>query len=425
MKYFIIILFVSMARFAFGQTVVDKRDIINFYTAFDSVHKTTLKEDQLKIVQTVYVDRGSEGLKTFISWNGANTERWLNYMFNAKDYLMEMRPYMESVQKQLPIIEAKLQNLNKLYPNFVSGSIYFFVGVGFVGANPDGKNNIIIGTEKVVRKSEYFAIPIALHEFVHVQQKKGNGQLLTQVIAEGMADFISELLFGKDLAENGFAEHIRLGRKNEKLIWNLFKKDMFTLDNGFMGWLYGSKEIKGQEIQDLGYFMGYQICRSFYNTSPDKEKAIKQMLELDFNSNEAVKSFVLNSNYLTKEEKTELGKSEFTTKELLPKITEKKVVGYAIKGKNVIFSINIPTVAAPQNVSVAGSFNNWNRNDTNYIMAAKKKNIFELKVPKSNIGKGLHQFKFVINGDIWLPVPDHASNIDLQAKDKSLLLMID
>lgn len=46
-----------------AQTVFHTEDIENFYEAFDKVHASTDKNKQLSIVQNIYLDRGSLGLK--------------------------------------------------------------------------------------------------------------------------------------------------------------------------------------------------------------------------------------------------------------------------------------------------------------------------------------------------------------------------
>ncbi|MBK9511346.1 MAG: hypothetical protein IPO04_18790 [Cytophagaceae bacterium] len=80
--WFIFFFWVSVN--AMGQTKVYTDDIRHFYEAFDSVNLQTDKALQLKTVQTLYVDRASQGLKDFMALGGGNTQRWLNYMIYNK-----------------------------------------------------------------------------------------------------------------------------------------------------------------------------------------------------------------------------------------------------------------------------------------------------------------------------------------------------
>jgi hypothetical protein len=60
-------------------------------------------------------------------------------------------------------------------------------------------------------------------------------------------------------------------------------------------WLYnGSMRTT---VADLGYFMGYTICKSYYNNSTDKKKAIKDIIELDFKNEDDIERFLSNSKY--------------------------------------------------------------------------------------------------------------------------------
>jgi hypothetical protein len=48
---------------------------------------------------------------------------------------------------------------------------------------------------------------------------------------------------------------------------------------------------------DLGYFMGYSICKSFYRHSKDKSEAIKTIINLNYPDQSAVTKFLAESKY--------------------------------------------------------------------------------------------------------------------------------
>ena len=62
------------------------------------------------------------------------------------------------------------------------------------------------------------------------------------------------------------------------------------------GWLYGRREIAGQQVRDLGYFVGYQICKHYYQEATDKLAAIRYMIELNL-TDENAKRFLAASGY--------------------------------------------------------------------------------------------------------------------------------
>ncbi|MGI9581039.1 serine hydrolase [Chryseobacterium sp. RRHN12] len=107
---------------------------------------------------------------------------------------------------------------------------------------------------------------------------------------------------------------------------------------------------------------------------------------------------------------------------------KKEVYGYRTEKDNIIFSYPFPdeqSVEYIRNISVTGSFNNWNPDDHAYYMSLKKGNTFELVLPKSQFEKGkTYQFKFVMNKKGWLSVPYNAMNVD-GTRDNNLTFKMD
>ncbi|WP_061085145.1 serine hydrolase [Chryseobacterium indologenes] len=107
---------------------------------------------------------------------------------------------------------------------------------------------------------------------------------------------------------------------------------------------------------------------------------------------------------------------------------KKETYGYRIEKDKVVFSYQFPEKQSTEyirNLTVAGSFNNWNTGDKAYRMILKKNNTFELALPKSYFEKGkTYGFKFVMNTNGWLSVPYYSSNTD-GTRDNNLTLKID
>jgi D-alanyl-D-alanine-carboxypeptidase/D-alanyl-D-alanine-endopeptidase len=106
---------------------------------------------------------------------------------------------------------------------------------------------------------------------------------------------------------------------------------------------------------------------------------------------------------------------------------EKEIYGYLLKGNNIVFSYTHPknlNAGLLNTVSIAGSFNDWNSENTEYQMIRKDKNRFELKVPISKFEKNkTYSFKFVLNKSAWISAPKKASNAD-RTPDKNLTLKL-
>jgi hypothetical protein len=285
-----------------AQINLHTEDLPRFYQAFDSVLTTTDSLKQIEIIQTLYVDKASKGLKDFMEMRGGNTLEFRKFMLTEKQSLIEKRPWILSAQIQEGTLKKKLRRFKRLYQDFREGDIYFCVGINNSGGTLYDRT-VYIGTEVVASSSPTWAVSMVLHEFAHTQQWKARNvtrfkwmqrdatlnksdttealeymrthtQLLGNCIYEGMADFVAELVNGESLAKTNPSGHTAFGLKNEQAVWDAFKKEMFLPFDHNMGWLYGSsgREINGEKVRDLGYFVGHQICKSYYNKAKNKNR---------------------------------------------------------------------------------------------------------------------------------------------------------
>lgn len=416
MRYLVLLTLLLHRSLLSAQTPVHTEDITNFYAAFDKVLSTTDPEQQLTIIRRDYIDKGTTGLQTFIRLGGANAERWRFYMVHNRAYLQRIRYSLEHVAGQVPAIQQKLTRLKQIVPTYQEGTIYFIVGVGMVGGSPDAAtHSLLLGAETLAKPGKEWAIPTAIHEFIHLQQRQGNHQLLTQTLCEGVAEFLSEHLYGKSLAANGFAPYIQWGMQHEKAVWQAFKADMFSVDQGYLGWLYGMKAIGGSEHSDLGYFVGYQICKAYFEQVADKAQAINTLISLDLSSNEAIRSFVLRSGYAAAQDQQMIASQLFGKKQLTN--TPKILFGYKEHPDSIEFTYTIPADFLFRyhipvvRMSVAGGFNDWNPNAASWQMKPAGKHTFVLRVQKGQAPAN-SPFKFVLNGDVWMSVPGDAANVN-------------
>lgn len=62
-------------------------------------------------------------------------------------------------------------------------------------------------------------------------------------------------------------------------------------------WLYNSdRNVFG--VSDLGYFVGCEIAKAFYERHPDKSAAVRTMIQLPYGDEAAVREFIAKSGYL-------------------------------------------------------------------------------------------------------------------------------
>ena len=115
----------------------------------------------------------------------------------------------------------------------------------------------------------------------HTQQQldlSQNPTLLAKCIMEGSCDFIAEIILNKPYD----AVYIEYGEKNKL---ELLKKVSIDADKlEYSDWMYNYNTAANIPA-DLGYFIGYILTKEYYNSSQNKEKAIKDIIELNWLDN--------------------------------------------------------------------------------------------------------------------------------------------
>lgn len=400
-----------------AQYHVSTEDIPRFWETFDLANATTDSAEQVRIIQTNYLDKGTVGLKEFNSMRDGTAINYREFINQGKKRLQQIRPYTLSVQEQKKILDEKLARFKELYPGFREGDVYFTIGIGNSGGTVKG-NHVLIGCEVMANEKKDWAISIALHEFVHTQQvKQKHFYFLSHCLMEGAADFIMELVNGKPIKELNPKGYIAYGLLNEDETWDKFKQFMFSSEEKTYGWLYGKPgvEIAGIYKIDMGYYMGYRICKSYYDVAADKSKAIKEIIRLKYNP-EAARKFIIKSGYVQAADIDYVSRTLFRPVAEIKKEVIKKVIGVMQSETHIIFQYEAPKQLINyfiDSVCLAGSFNDWNPQAEGYKMELQGENMYTLQIPKQNFEKGKqYTFKFVINGNEWLIAPPEASNND-------------
>jgi len=291
--------------------VVDS-DVARFWSAYDAVRATEDAARQRALFQRLYVDAGTPGLAAFMEAKGYTVDTYLEAIRAYPNYWDTIRPRTALAAGALDRLETHLAKLAELYPDLRPAGVYFEVGaLRSAGTTLDDK--VLIGVEMATGDdsvdtsqmperlqrffASYFASRpldnldlLAVHEFVHTQERGERQTLLAQAVYEGVADFVAERATGRlpDLA------YVAYGPANDAAVKAAFQTDMLGED--FSGWLYNSTD-NAFGTRDLGYYVGYAICSRYYDRAPDKAAAIKAMIELDFADQAAVQAFVDASGY--------------------------------------------------------------------------------------------------------------------------------
>ena len=242
-------------------------DIENFWEAFDQAGQDFNPE----AFQTLYIDKGSEGLKGFMRYRIRNALHLAETVRSNQEYYRSIRDKTLNLPDITPTIREIFHVFKDLYPEAVFPDVFLVIGARNSGGTASDRA-LIIGVE-MYGQSEMKLEHIIAHELIHFQQQYQASSLLEQSIKEGSADFLGKLISGKTANEQlpAYAEPI------EDELWNEFKGIMHGDD--FNGWLYGDSGIEGRPA-DLGYWIGYQITEAFYNQAQDKKQAIRDILHI-------------------------------------------------------------------------------------------------------------------------------------------------
>lgn len=308
--FFFLTLSLSLSSLAQEDRKVFTSDIDNFWIAFDSIQSTKDSLQQIGFIQKLYIDKGSKGLKAFMEARDYTAKLWVELIRKYPKFWNSIRPNTLTVKSYAAEIEQSIKKLKDLYPGLKEAKIYFTVG-GLRSGGTTMDDMVLIGSEIAAGNastdvSEFpnnwlegifknqqadNLVALNIHEYVHTQQKGNPKDLLGQAIKEGACDFIMELVTGKLLQNN----YIVYGRQHAADLKERFKLEMFT--TAYSNWLYNGSNARN--VADLGYYMGYVICKTYYENSSDKKTAIKEIIELNYSNSDAVENFLKRSKYYT------------------------------------------------------------------------------------------------------------------------------
>jgi hypothetical protein len=275
-------------------------DIVRFWEAFDRAAPDFHPEP----FATFYLARGTPGLKDFVSLRIGNAEELAKVVGSHPKYYASIRDSTLRIREMEPGIRASFYALKYLDADAVFPDIYFLIGRLNSGGTVSDRG-LLIGAEMhgrtpktpVDELSDWLRqvtasaaeIPhIVAHELIHFQQRYPESPtLLGQSIREGSADFLAELISGRP-ADQHLAD---FAAPREAELWGEFQQKMHGKD--LTGWLYSASPGRPQ---DLGYWIGYEITKSYYDRAGDKRQAIREILEIkDFDA------FLAKSGYLEKQ----------------------------------------------------------------------------------------------------------------------------
>ncbi|MBO9732428.1 MAG: hypothetical protein J7623_27550 [Chitinophaga sp.] len=307
---FAILLF-SVSLFAQAPKTVVTADIDHFWEAYDSIRSTSDSLQQLQYIQRLYIDKGTPGLLAFMKLKGYTAAGYVSLIRKYPAYWNSIRSNTLKVKKIAGEFEPGIKEFRRIYPGLKPATIYFTIG-GMRSGGTAQPGMVLIGAEMVTGNAQtdvselpektrkwlagYYGtdpfksvVLLNIHEYVHTQQPNYGYNLLSQCLCEGACDFITELVTGKKIP----LPYMDYGKKEEADLKRKFKIEMFG--DSWDTWLYNGG--RASTVADLGYFIGYRICQSFYQQVKNKTQAVQEIIGLNFQDSTMIENFLQQSAY--------------------------------------------------------------------------------------------------------------------------------
>tara|TARA_R110002073_G_scaffold128999_1_gene275008 strand:- start:61204 stop:62430 length:1227 start_codon:yes stop_codon:yes gene_type:complete len=276
------------------KAVIHTEDIKRFWKAYEMVQKSP--KDAYNIYKNEYLSNGSKGFKDYFRSKIRDTAKFVKHHSERPKFYKSIKTTMLSIDDVKPIMYKSFENMKSLYSKSVFPDIYFVMG-RFTSAGTVSKEGLLIGLNQICRTPssvtdeltlwqknnflDYRNLPdVIAHELIHYQQFEmpADTTTLRNVIFEGMADFIGEKISGKRSSDRV----AKWAKGKEDNIRKRFIKDM--MHNRAYNWIANSDQETEDFPADQGYWVGYEICKAYYEKSSNKDNTITEMLELkDFN----------------------------------------------------------------------------------------------------------------------------------------------
>ncbi|ATY31136.1 hypothetical protein CVN68_03350 [Sphingomonas psychrotolerans] len=303
---------IAVSAAAVSQTVSDQ-DIARFWQAFDAINAATDPAERLRLIQTIYIDPGTAGLHALMAARRYTAQQYVDAIVNWPRFWKSIRPLTARSRQAVASLNDDVAQFRRLYPGLRPASITYAIGVLRTGGTTTG-DKVLIGAElalgdETVEVSElpdplrarlgvYFASrPFAnnaqnnIHEYVHTQQQETQGSLAQQVLREGVAELVAELITNRKPALPVYT----YGPTHDAAIRQRFLAEMRGDD--YDNWLWNSAN-NPFGVSDVGYYVGYRISRRYYDAARNKRRAVKELIELHYDDPAAVNALIDRSGYL-------------------------------------------------------------------------------------------------------------------------------
>ncbi|NME72545.1 hypothetical protein [Flammeovirga aprica] len=282
-----------------------------FWKYFDQALTDTLNG---RIYLSNYICEGSFALKDYYHIRYENADKMYKVMIEKNpNYYLYLRKHI-SQEKLHNVAQEATQMMQKfavLYPKAVFPKTYIvpdlingsgtltesslYIGVDmFAKSDSMPKENLNDWQISTITEFENMKFDL-VHELMHFQQSyadfEGKENLYGKLIEEGSCDFLVSLLTEDGEVSPGVQRNLDYLSvpKNYDFVMSELKRDIYSKD--LSKWMHNGGAIKDRP-SNLGYTMGFLICKSYYENANDKREAVKKILTTD-----DFKEIILGSDY--------------------------------------------------------------------------------------------------------------------------------
>lgn len=253
-------------------------DVERFYEIYEAANGRPTVER----LQRDYLDAGTDGLHTLAKIRNVTAQSIADKLAKQPEIYTNAKRCLAVLPRVRQRLDVSLRELVKLYPQARIPPVTIVVGRGKpVGVgHPD--TGLQIGLEALCAVDwfdpnlENRFVHVIAHEYAHVQQVAASADedhftVLQRSLLEGAAELAAELTSGK----TAYSHFGPLTQGREKEIEIAFVADQDKTD--LSQWLDNSTLEKPA---DLGYWVGYRIAKAYYQHTPDKIQAFRDILEM-------------------------------------------------------------------------------------------------------------------------------------------------
>jgi len=274
--------------------------ISRFWNYFDKALQDTV---YAKKYLSQFICEGSYALKDYYHIRYENVDNMYAVMIKRNpEYYSYVKEYFTPERLKEVSEESKImmQKFSKIYPRAVFPKTYIIPdlinGTGtltesalYIGADMFAKSDSMptknLNDWQITTITEFENMKYDLvHELMHFQQSYSDFEnrelLLGKLIEEGVCDFLVSLLTKNNQVSPGVQRNLTYleNSDNYKFVINELKRDIYS--NDLSKWMHNGGAILDRP-SNLGYTMGFLVCKSYYENSEDKKKAVYQLLNTD------------------------------------------------------------------------------------------------------------------------------------------------